>query len=447
MSGSAPQQRLQGTAKPLAVSVVNLGCRVNRVESDTIAASYRSRGACIVPSEQADVVVVNTCTVTAVADKKTRKAVRGVLRANERARVLVTGCAAAIDPGFYEGLDPRVSVVEKSELLDGVEALSAIMRASEGFPARAGVKVQDGCNHACTYCIVHVARGRAWSRPVDEVAMEVRALVSGGVREVVLTGIDLGSYRNEHGGLAPLLRRLLDVAGPARLRLSSVEPRSLDHETLELMAQEKGRICRHLHLPLQSGSSKVLAEMRRPYDAQAFADLVDVAYAMVPELSLTTDVIVGFPGETDQDLNDTLDLVRHARFTKVHGFRYSRRAGTPAAARPDQVDPQVMDDRASRLRALSEGLRLQEARARVGTVERIALERPGVGMSESYYRVEVSGGGHAALTGHAGLAGSEDGEGAEGHACECEATTGFEAEPRLIERRIVGCNEEGVLLA
>ena len=420
-------------------AVVNLGCKVNRVESDEVAALLSAHGV-EAREEDADLIVVNTCTVTGEAEKKTRKAVRRALRANARARVLVTGCAAAIDPAFFEGLDERVETVGKAALLERVADLAScaafpsatgrlassgetsaareevsplsgrggspassgpLLRIGGGFRTRVGVKVQDGCDNACTYCIVHVARGRAKSRPADAVARECAALAAAGAKEIVLTGINLGSYRDGGAGprdlqatrLAGLLRRLLaETAGlhapgepPCRFRISSVEPCDVDDALVGLLAEEGGRVCRHLHLPLQSGSSKVLREMARPYDAKAYAALAARLRERVPGIALSTDVIVGFPGETDAEFQETLAVVRACGFEKIHVFPYSERAGTPAAVRSDQVLSEVRSARASALRVLADDLRAVGYARRVGTVEQALVEEGGVAMTESYY--------------------------------------------------------------
>ena len=367
-------------------AVVNLGCKVNRVESDDAAARLAARGTETAEAD-ADLIVVNTCTVTGEAEKKTRKAVRRALRANDRARVLVTGCAAAVDAAFYEALDPRVRVVGKARLAEeieawcdseGVSAAPPLLPVGPGFRTRVGVKVQDGCDNACTYCIVHVARGRATSRAADDVVRECAEYARAGAGEIVLTGINLGSYcdgaRRDPSAtrLAGLLRRLLDAtadlhapgAFPVRFRISSIEPRDVDDALVDLLAAADGRVCRHLHLPLQAGSSKVLREMARPYDADRFRALVERLYAAVPGLALSTDVIAGFPGETDAEFQETLELARACRFAKIHAFPYSRRAGTPAAERPDQVPPAVKAARAAQLRALGDELRTAERAAR-----------------------------------------------------------------------------------
>ncbi|WP_172135547.1 tRNA (N(6)-L-threonylcarbamoyladenosine(37)-C(2))-methylthiotransferase MtaB [Adlercreutzia sp. ZJ473] len=389
-------------------AVVNLGCKVNRVESDGFERLLLAAGGVEAPQEEADLIVVNTCTVTAEADKKTRKAVRHALRANASARVAVTGCAAAIDEDAFSSMDARVSVVPKAGmglwLADAAHA-GAGAAAAEASAAcepdlalfssrtRVGVKVQDGCDNACTYCIVHVARGRATSRPAPEVLAEVVALAASGVREIVLSGINLGSYRWEGKGLAALLEELLAATArlhepgepPCRFRVSSVEPMDVDDGFASLLARADGRVCRHLHLPLQSGSTKVLREMDRPYTAEEFKGLVGRLRAQVPALSLTTDVIVGFPGETEGEFAETLEVARACAFSKIHVFPYSQRAGTPAAARADQVPPPVKAARAARLRALSDELRAADRARRAGTSELALVEESGRAMTESYH--------------------------------------------------------------
>jgi len=400
-------------------ALVSLGCKVNRVESDSLAAALleQGHGRCGLPD--ADCVIVNTCTVTGEADKKARKAVRRSLRDNRHAPVYVTGCAAALDPGTYRSLDPRVAVEpDKGRALalicerfgpapgergptpqaSGASEASGqpvppargrALRAGEGFPTRIGVKVQDGCDGACSYCIVPAARGPALSRPFDEVLEEVRALAQAGVKEIVLTGINLGSYRFTEGGLAEALEGLLSETETTRFRLSSIEPEDLDEALVGLVATSQGRVCRHLHLPLQSGSSKVLAEMARPYDAQGFLARAEALYAQIPGLALTTDAIVGFPGETDSDFDETLGLVGRLRFSKVHVFPYSQRKGTPAAARGDQVSPEAKAARAKQLTALAERLRRADYESRRGREELVVAEGRGRGMTESYYRIGI----------------------------------------------------------
>lgn len=408
-------------------AIVNLGCKVNRVESDAFASGLIARG-CEESSEaQADIIVINTCTVTGEAEKKTRKAVRRALKESPGASVVVTGCAAAIDPDVFLAMDPaRVHVAGKLQVDALLDKLAGpvghgqvVLPIGDGFRSRVGVKIQDGCNNACTYCIVHVARGRATSRAVGDVVEECMRLADAGAREIVLTGINLGSYRAQapegaeapsapsasNGdertfGLADLLRVLLDATAdihqpgePAcRFRISSIEPRDVHDDLIDLMAQSAGRICRHLHLPLQSGCSKVLREMRRPYTADYFVALVDKLYDRIPTLSLSTDIICGFPGENDEDFLDTLTVAKHCRFTKIHVFPYSQREGTPAASRSDQIPADVKASRAATLRGVASALRREDLAARRGTCELALVEEGARAMTESYYEVDVPAG-------------------------------------------------------
>lgn len=376
--------------------IVNLGCKVNRVESDSMAAALLRRGGTSVCEEAADIIIINTCTVTGEAEKKTRKAVRHALAVNPLARVVVTGCAAAITPEFFESLDPRVTVRGKKQLQDELESgpEGFHLRVGQGFRTRVGVKVQDGCDRACSYCIVHVARGKAWSVSHQTVLREARRHFDAGVKEIVLAGIDIGAY-SDAGLQLPQLASLLvgeaDEANgegevPARIRISSIEPVSVSEELIDSIARSAGRICRHLHLPVQSGSTKVLQEMNRPYSAEEFLALVERLRAAMPGISLTTDVIVGFPGETEDDFQQTCSLVKAAGFSRLHVFPYSRREGTPAAGRADQVAAEVKRERASRLRAIGKELREADLLARRGTRELVLVEGA-TALTESYHEV------------------------------------------------------------
>lgn len=382
--------------------IINLGCKVNRVESDSFSQILENQGLQVTPLPDADIIVINTCTVTGEADKKTRKAVNHALRENPRAKVLITGCASAINPDYFCSLNPRVQIVPKADMPEQLNALSQNtitstqpLASQAHYPTRVGVKVQDGCNHACTYCIIHVARGKATSRPLAEITAECESLITQGVNEIVLTGINLGSYAYQNTSLTQLLVELSTIAKahqlpdkpPCRFRISSVEPMDIDDGLIELLATSDGHICRHLHLPLQSGSSKVLAEMNRPYSTEEYVKLVDRLYASIPNLSLSTDIIVGFPGETDEDFTHTLEVAKHCKFSKIHVFPYSQRQGTPAAKRPDQIDPRVKRDRALQLRNLGKALRQADWDNRLGTVEFAVVEERGIAMSESHYEL------------------------------------------------------------
>ncbi len=382
-----------------AYRIVNLGCKVNRVESDAVEAAFVRAGFAVAEEGHADIVVVNTCTVTGEAEKKTRKAVHRVVRDEPTAQIIVTGCSVAIHPEEYRIGEDRIRIVPKAELFSAVrelcegareehvsgESATAVPRAA----MRRGVKVQDGCDRTCTYCIVHVARGPASSVPADKVIEECRALMDVGIPEVVLTGINLGAYQDGGTDLALLLRRLLKELElekrRSRLRLSSIEPQDVADELISVIASAEGSICRHLHLPLQSGSSKVLREMDRGYDAEGFADVVQRLRTAIPMVSLSTDIIAGFPGETDEDFEETYELCRQSRFMKLHVFPYSMRVGTPAAAREDQVPAAVKAERAARLRALSDELCLEDLAFRAGTEEVAVVESARVARTESYH--------------------------------------------------------------
>jgi threonylcarbamoyladenosine tRNA methylthiotransferase MtaB len=366
------------------IALRTLGCKVNRTESEALAEALADRCDVIMDSDDASIVVVNTCTVTGEADAKARKAVRHALAAGAAA-VVVTGCLAALDPQGLRDIDPRVIVEpDRGALPDRVAVLAGVEAGPNASPAprpatlgrtRVMVKVQDGCDHRCSYCIVPDARGSARSVPTAQVLERVRVLARAGAPEVVLTGVNIGRYRDPAGarGLASLIEAV--AATPiARVRLSSIEPLDLDHCLLHALAASP-KIVAHLHVPIQSGCDRTLAAMGRGYDAARFAAVLAQARGALPGLSVTTDVIAGFPGETDRDFAESLAFIDAARFTRLHVFRYSPRSGTPAAGRNDQVAPAVKAARAEALRACSERQLRAHAMARVGTETQACIER------------------------------------------------------------------------
>jgi threonylcarbamoyladenosine tRNA methylthiotransferase MtaB len=330
--------------------LVNVGCRLNAAELDEF-------GRWLGP-EVGNVVVVNSCTVTVAADRDTRKAVARARREHPGAAVVLMGCYVNAHPGdglaadlvIPNGLKPVPVVGE------GPGLASASVEAPGTRRSRYVLKVQDGCDNRCTFCIVWQARGRSLSRAGGHVEATAQAAAAAGYRELVLTGVDLGSYR---GGLGPLVERLLRAAAPARLRLSSVDPSHVDSSLLELLGHP--RLCPHLHLPLQSGSDRVLARMRRRYDVAAFERVVAEARTLCPDLALTGDVMVGFPGETDDDFQRTLDVVERSGFSGLHVFRFSARPRTPAARYADQVPLEVARERSRALISLGERLAAEYA--------------------------------------------------------------------------------------
>jgi threonylcarbamoyladenosine tRNA methylthiotransferase MtaB len=370
MSNVAGMQRARGPK----VTFSTLGCRLNQAESDLMAEDLATYGVELAGSDESpDVVVVNTCTVTREATKASRMAIRRAIRSHPDARVVVIGCYAVSDPEeveAIEGVDAVLSNNDKEHFAEvlgtkpGLAPLLQIgMRPRErALPhrARANLKVQTGCDEWCTFCIIPTTRGPLRSLDEDGLVAEARARAAAGARELVLTGVHLGKYGYDRGGderdLIRLLRRLLDIDGVWRLRLSSILSRHLTDELISFIADEP-RICRHLHVPLQSGDDGVLSAMHRPYDIDEYLSSVSRAKVALPGLALATDIIVGFPGETDVAFAATMDVVRHVHFSKLHVFRYSARPGTAAAEMAGEVSPGVKKERSKRLIDLGNEIR------------------------------------------------------------------------------------------
>lgn len=377
-----------------------LGCKVNQVEAETIAAALVGSGARVVPEAEAEVVVVTTCTVTGEADHKARKAIRHAHALPQAPVVVVTGCGAALDDGTLAALGERVVVEADKSLVPArvtavlgtrlKDAREPSARAGASFRTRAMVKVEDGCDNFCAYCIVPHARGVPRSAPLAEVLAEVRSLRDAGAHEVVLTGINIGRY-DDAGVRLPALIEAVAATGIERIRLSSIEPEDVDEALLSAISATPA-FCEHLHIPLQSGSDRTLAEMGRRYDTATYAAIVARARDAVPHLAVTTDVIVGFPGERDVDAAETLAFLERIGFAKLHVFRYSARAGTPAAAREDRVAPGTIAARAIAVRALGDRMRLEHLRGQVGRTVEVLPERPGQGTARDGSRVQFPSG-------------------------------------------------------
>lgn len=362
------------------VAFVTLGCKVNQAESEAIAAELATgtgRGA-----DDADVVVINTCTVTGEADRKARKAVRHALALPRSPIVVVTGCLAALDAEGLLALGERV-VVEADK--QAVSARVADALGSRGAPAgereaeerpvrtRAQLKVEDGCDAYCAYCIVPYARGVPRAVPVSAVIAGAERLVATGAAEIVLTGINIGRYDDAGVHLPELLGRVA-ATGVARIRLSSIEPGDVTPVLLEAAAATPA-FCAHLHVPLQAGSDGVLARMGRPYDTARYAATVEAARVAFPGIAISTDIIVGFPGESEAEFAETLAFAGEMGFSRLHVFRYSAREGTPAAAMPGQVSPEVRRARSAELRALGDRLAHAYAASLAGRPVEVLVER------------------------------------------------------------------------
>ena len=385
------------------VALVNLGCRVNRVELDSIANKLEAAGHVLTGEGDADVIVINTCAVTGEAEAKTRKAIRHAASRSQAPLVVATGCVASLFADELSALAPNVHVVaNKREVADYVignfGSCGARSEPSSGSVTptgrtRPGVQVQDGCDNRCTYCIIWKARGAARSFDPAGIVDEVRAAMGRGAHEVVLTGINLGDYRWPVDGgemaLPGLIDHVLAETGVERLRLSSIEPPDVDESLLGAMVAAGSRVAPFLHICLQSGCDETLRRMARVYRTDLFARACEQARSLLPGVALGTDLIVGFPGETDEQFEESLEFCERMRFAKMHIFRYSRRPGTPAAAWDCQVEPKVMAERSRRAHELASRMRVEEASRHVGTDDLVLVQYPGRGVSGGLFDVEV----------------------------------------------------------
>jgi len=363
----------------MRIAIKTLGCRQNQYESDALQESLRREGHTAAGAdEEADLFIINTCTVTKEADADSRQIIRRAVRHNPSARVVVTGCyaqAAAKEIAAIPGVDLVAGNSEKARLTDLIKGLgergSPVIavgdihrsRSFESLPppvaasrSRAFLKVQDGCNYRCTFCIIPDTRGPNRSQPKEAVLRDLKALVDAGYPEVVLTGIHLGTYGRDlpaRTSIAGLVAEMLEVGAPARIRLSSLDPHEVKDDFIGLFTRF-GTLCRHLHLPLQSGDDRVLRLMRRAYRADDFRRLVERLAEAVPGIAVGTDVIVGFPGEGEEEFENTYRLLEGLPISYLHVFSYSQRDGTIAASLPGQVPKAVRAARSFALRSLSE---------------------------------------------------------------------------------------------
>jgi threonylcarbamoyladenosine tRNA methylthiotransferase MtaB len=386
------------------VSFTTLGCRLNQAESDSMAEDLATQGIEVAATgESPDLVVINTCTVTREATKASRQAIRRAVKHNPDAEVVVIGCYAVSNPDEIEAIDGVDAILSNDDKENFLAALGTSLRSGQAQPnslrsgqaqpnslrsrqaqpaprapllqlgmrgpekpsvpyrVRANLKAQTGCDEWCSFCIIPTTRGPLRSMDEEGLIAEARAKVQAGAREIVLTGVHLGKYRYDRGGderdLIRLMRRILEIDGVWRLRLSSILSQHLTDEVVDFIAREP-RICRFLHVPLQAGDDEVLSAMNRPYDIAGFLDSVTRATDRIDGLALATDVIVGFPGETEAAFQRTMDVVRSMRFSKLHVFRYSERPDTAAATmRSHEVPSEVKRDRSKRLIGLGNEIR------------------------------------------------------------------------------------------
>jgi len=369
-----------------------LGCKVNQYETEKMREALESVGFETVPfGSRADAYVINTCAVTAAADAKSRAAVRRAVRLNPQAYVVVAGCCAELESGHFgaiEGVDLIVPNKDKHAVPELVAArFNHVLgddkqRRSTGIVrprvrTRAIVKVQDGCDHFCSYCIVPFVRPGRRSRPMSEVLGEIEALAAFGYKEIVLAGIRLGSYSDGPAFLPDLILRAAAVQGVERLRLSSVEPWEVDEALIDAVGHPK--VCRHLHIPLQSGDDAVLERMNRPYTGRQYLELVRRIREKVPGIGITTDVMVGFPGESERAFENTCTMIEEAGFSRLHVFRYSPRKMTRAAQMPDQIDEGTKKARSQILAEMGKAAVRRFAESFVGRALEVLVERRSAG--------------------------------------------------------------------
>ncbi|MFC1593036.1 tRNA (N(6)-L-threonylcarbamoyladenosine(37)-C(2))-methylthiotransferase MtaB [Candidatus Omnitrophota bacterium] len=348
----------------IKVALDYLGCKLNQAEAESLARQFTEAGYCLVSSvAEADIYILNTCTVTHIADRKSRHLLRMAHRQNPDARLVVIGCYAERAPyemAQIEGVNLVLGNEQKTHLLQCLEESGCLNRAIgaepaiydyEGYRTRAFVKVQDGCHNFCAYCIVPLVRHREISVPVDQVITEVRQRIPDGYKEVVLTGVKIGSYNHDGIKLKGLLEYILAETGVTRLRLSSLQPQELSPELIRLWRDR--RLCRHFHLSLQSGCDTVLHRMKRRYSIDDYRGAVSLIREMVPDSAITTDIIVGFPGETEVEFEESLNFCRQTQFARIHVFPYSSRKETEAAWMPAKVSDKVKKDRSQKMLALA----------------------------------------------------------------------------------------------
>jgi len=388
-----------------------LGCKVNQYESEFVRTALRAHGYTEASKNNvSDLVIVNTCTVTAESEAKSRKMIRKLIRDNPGAQVVVMGCAATHKPdAMYQDvmyqlggspIDHTVQIItDKEHVPDFLRQLGMTTLptgiASFGDRHRAFIKIQDGCQVGCAYCIIPKVRPVLRSRAMEDILPEIQTLARNGYREIVLTGIHLGHYgvdffRNNQTNLTELVRRAVDLPEEFRLRLSSLEVVEVTDELLDLMQRYPDRICPHLHLPMQSGSDEVLRRMKRRWLSEPFVRRCEEILSRFDRLALTTDVIVGFPGETTKQFDETVRIIERLRFSKVHIFRFSPREGTEAATLPNRVPASEQKRRSAILTGLAETLRSEFAASLLGRTATVLLETPTSGTCGHYLDVRLT---------------------------------------------------------
>lgn len=414
----------------MKVAFHTLGCKVNQYETEALRLKFRERGYEIVgETDPADIYVINTCTVTSLADRKSRQYIRKMKKQSPHSVVAVTGCYAQISPDevkAVEGVNIVAGTNEKGKLIQYIEEFllerrsqlhvkpyeeldryeeTGLVTATESR-TRAYIKIQEGCDRFCSYCVIPYARGSVRSRELSDVLAEAEGLIGQGFKELVLTGINTALYGTEEGfsglednlsGIETIISRLDRLPGDFRIRLSSLEPAVVNADYVKRLLQYK-KLCPHLHLSAQSGSDRILKAMNRPYNRQDYLDIVKTVKAFDPGYGITTDLIAGFPGETEADHQDSVDLIQEAGFCKVHAFKYSQRPFTKAASMADQIPAPLKKSRTKELIDAGEQASHRFFQENQGRVRSVLIEEHAqdygclTGYTDNYIRVYLKGG-------------------------------------------------------
>ena len=403
------------TTKNKKISVQTLGCRLNQYESEKIAAQLYPFGfERAKNSEPADIYIINTCTVTHRADADCRSMIRRASRQNPNSKIVVTGCYVDNDPTLVAGMEAVDLIVNNAQkeniativpnkfpdLFTKEPDKSCSTLVTNFFDHnRAWLKISDGCNQWCSFCIIPTVRGRIKNRPATDIINEINQLVESGYQEVVLTAVHIGHYKSNEEpsmkNLTALCKFIMSETDLYRLRISSIEPQTVRDDFIEMYANSNGRICRHMHLPLQAGSSKILKAMQRPYDQKRYINRVELLKQAVPNTTVGADVIVGFPGESDDDFNRTANLVESGLIDYLHVFGYSDRPGTPASEITEKVDPRVIKERSALLNRISAKIKENSHKQQIGkTLDVISEQKQQpeghyFGVSDNYLKVKM----------------------------------------------------------
>ncbi len=390
-----------------------LGCRLNQFESDSLISDFIKNGYKVVSvNNKADAYIINTCTVTNKSDSKSRGIINKVNRLNPSALVFVTGCYAETNKDIVKNIDgvdyvignkakySLFKVVDKflsNELVDINKIKPSLFDyniAKDTLHTRSFIKIQDGCNENCSYCKIPIARGRAESRSTEDIIYSIKKLIDFGYKEVILTGINIGDYYNEGNDLAMLLKKVLDIPGNFRIHLSSLEPNKISHNLIDLFIHPK--MCFHIHIPLQSGCDRILRLMGRGYKRDYFAGVINLIRKKHPLINITTDVMVGFPGEKENEFLETLSFLEELNLTHIHTFKFSSRKGTLAESMSNQVDGGVKSNRSLLVRELSTRLSILYLKGFLFKPLRVLVEKQSLdgffsGYSDNYIRVKFRG--------------------------------------------------------